>query len=44
MSHHFSNTRPHFLRIVVGQHDLEDIDEEERVFDVEQMELHPEWE
>ena len=39
-----SNQRPNLLRIVVGQYDLKVNDEEEKVFDVEEIAVHPHWE
>ena len=39
-----SNQRPNLLRIVVGQFDLKENDEEEKVFDVEEIAVHPHWE
>ena len=44
-AHYFSsNQRPNLLRIVVGQYDLKVNDEEEKVFDVEEIAVHPHWE
>ena len=32
------------MRVVVGQHNLDVVDEEERVFDIEAVTIHPDWE
>lgn len=44
MENCFSNKHPNLLRIVVGQYYLDETDDEERVFDVEDIEEHPKWE
>lgn len=33
-----------FMRIVVGQHNLNSIDQDEQVFDIEEVVKHKKWE